>query len=204
MDCFASLAMTLMNDVGSLMRSSFWRCLAYWLGGAALAAELSVASHHHHRAVLRRRAVGRDGADPRRAHEGHARRSRAGRERHGGGRFDRRRPRGAIAARRLHHQLRPSRHPCRQRRDLQARLRPRRRPRAGRAAAEQPDDHRQQERGAGEIAEGVAGVAEGAAVAADRGHRRRRLRQPHRRALFRERRRHQAAIRAVSRHRRPR
>ena len=74
------------------------------------------------------------------------------------------------------------------------------RSRAGRAAAEQPDDHRQQERRAGEIAEGAAGVAEGAAVAADRGHRRRRLRQPYRRALFRERRRHQAAIRAVSRH----
>ena len=51
------------------------------------------------------------------------------------------------------------------------------------------------------IAEGIAGVAEGAAVAADGGHRGRGLRKPHRRALFRERRRHQAAIRAVSRHR---
>ena len=68
-------------------------------------------------------------------------------------------------ARRLHHPLRPSRHPCRQRRDLQARLRPRHRSRAGGAAAEQSDDHRQQERGAGKIAEGVAGLAEGAADA---------------------------------------
>ena len=41
-------------------------------------------------------------------------------------------------------------------------------------------------------------------AAGDRRHRRRRLGQPHRRALFRERHRHQAAIRAVSRHRRRR
>ena len=68
-------------------------------------------------------------------------------------------------------------------------------------AAEQSDDHRQQERGPGKIAEGIFGVAEGAAVAADGRHRRRGLRKPHRRALFRERHRHQAAIRAVSRHR---
>ena len=106
------------------------------------------------------------------------------------------------AAGRLHHQLRPSRHPCRQRRDLQqARLRPRHRSRAGGAAAEQHHDRRQQERGAGEIAGRIAGVAEGEARAGGGRHRRRRIGQSHRRALFRERHRHQAAICAVSRHR---
>ena len=59
--------------------------------------KLSLAPHHHHRAVLRRRSVGCDGADSRRAHEGHARRNGAGRERDGGGRFGRRRPRGAFS-----------------------------------------------------------------------------------------------------------
>ena len=87
------------------------------------------------------------------------------RERDRRGRLARGRARGARAARRLHRQLRPSRHPCRQRRDLQARLRPRGRSRAGGAAAEQSDDHRQQERGSGQIAEGVAGLAEGEADA---------------------------------------
>ena len=127
-------------------------------------------------------------------HAGHARPNHPDRECHGRRRLARRRPRGALGAGRLHHQHRPSRHPCRQRRDLQARLRSRHRSGAGGAAAEQSDDHRQQERGSGQIADRTAGLAEGKADAADRRHRRRRLGQPHRRALFREHHRHQAAI----------
>ena len=160
-----------------------------------------VASHHHRGAVLRRRAVGCDVPDPGRADEGHARRSPAGRECHGGGRFDRGRARGALAARWLHHQFWASRHPRRQWRDLQARLRSRDRSRAGGAAAEQSDDRRQQERDSRQIAKGIAGVAEGEAGARDGRHRRRRFGEPHRRPLFRERQRRQVAIRAVSRHR---
>ena len=67
-------------------------------------------------------------------------------------RLDRRRPRRARGAGRLYGRLRSPRHPRRQRRDLQTRLRSRVRSRTGRAAAEQPDDHRQQERRSGEIA----------------------------------------------------
>ncbi len=184
------------------MRKAIWAALAVLTPRRpGIRPELSIAPRHHHRAVLRRRSVGCDGADPGRADEDHARRSVAGRERDGGGRLGRRRPRGAVAARRLHDQFWPSRYPRRQRRDLQARLRPRHRSRTGSVAAEQPDDHRQQERSPGHLAEGIDRLAEGAAVAADGGHRGRGLRKPHRRALFRERRRHQAAIRAVSRHR---
>ena len=102
--------------------------------------------------------------------------------------------------RRLHHLVRPSRHPCRQRRDLQARLRPRRRSRAGGAAAEQSHDHRQQERGAGEIAEGVSGLAEGAAGAAAAGTAGAGSGSHIAGLVFRDRHRHQAAICAVSRH----
>ena len=142
------------NDVGRLDRAAgVWRPR----GGA----KFPFASNHHRGAVLGRRAVGRDGADAGRTHAAVAWPDRADRECHGRGRFARRRPRGALARRRLHHQLRPSRHQCRQRRDLQARLRPRHRSRAGGDAAEQPDDHRQQERRSGQNTAGTAGVAEG-------------------------------------------
>ncbi len=50
------------------------------------------------------------------------------------------------------------------------------------------------------IAEGIDCLAQGAARPGHRRHRRRRFGKSHRRALFRERHRHQAAIRAVSRH----
>ena len=124
-------------------------------------ADLSEQVDDHHRAVRGRRAVRRAGAHHGRPHEGDARpvfvvenvTGAAGSI--GVGRAV------TCGARRLHHQLRASRHACRQRRDLSAALRHADRSRAGGAAAEQSDGGGEHQQAAGEEPEGADRLAEG-------------------------------------------
>ena len=147
-----------------------------------------VAPRHHHRAVLRRRSVGCDGADSRRAHEGHARRSRAGRERHRGGRHRSasaarcaRRPTATRSASAISAPTSPTARSTSSATTSSTDLEP---------VALLPSNPMiivSKNEVPANDAEGIDRLAEGATVAADGRHRGRGLRKPYRRALFRER-----------------
>ena len=117
---------------GSVVAACARRC--HRRRGAGAGADLSVEAGHHDRAVPGGRRLRHPGAHRRREHAAVARPAGDRRERRRRRRHDRHRARRALAARRLHHRLRPVDLACRLRRAVSDHLRSAEGPDADRAA----------------------------------------------------------------------